>query len=210
MHQPKPGDFIHAVGAILRATPEILSLATEIWLLATRMDHAYLQNHHDSVGLLLECYLQADAQLKKQVEIHFERVLFSSSQEVSRSVVEGIIRLATPKQVSCYTLRSLLIFFLWLPSRYPAEFFHLSLAHDGLRWTSYVIAKLASPKKYCGDSFLDNIAICITKCIQFIVKCIRFDSSTAARALEEDIILSMFKSRDVILEDAEVRGVGEL
>ncbi|KAG7086023.1 hypothetical protein E1B28_003545 [Marasmius oreades] len=208
MHQPSPGDFMHEVGTVLSATPEILGLATEMWLLATRMDHQSLQNHYDSVGLHLECYLHANAQVKKEVEKHFKRVLFSSPQEVSRSVVKGIICLATPKQVLCYTLQSLLIFFQELSCTYPAEFFQLSLAHDGLRWTGYVITKLASPKKYYENCFFDDITICIAKCLQFIISCIRFDSSAAAEALEEDIIPSMFKSRDMILDDVEIRGVG--
>ncbi|KAJ8075539.1 hypothetical protein PM082_021169 [Marasmius tenuissimus] len=102
------GNFRQEIGVILKETPETLGLATELWLMATRTDHQSIRYHCDAVGLLLECYVDAEGTIKTQAKASFEKVLRNPEWDMMGSALQCLKFFALPKEVTCYTLRSVL------------------------------------------------------------------------------------------------------
>ncbi|KAK1228025.1 hypothetical protein PQX77_008940 [Marasmius sp. AFHP31] len=199
------GKFRQEIGAILKETPETLGLATELWLLATRRNHQSIRYHCDAVGLLLECYVDAEGSTKTQAKASFEKVLRNPEWDMMGSSLQCIKLFAHPKEVTCYTLRSILFLFNTVTELYEEEFHDISVAKGGIRWSCYVISKLSAPKKRYGDSHLDDVTMCISQCLQYLFRCINRESAVTVQVLDEGILRAMFGSTHLLIYDHQIR-----
>ncbi|KAL0573051.1 hypothetical protein V5O48_008910 [Marasmius crinis-equi] len=156
-----------------------------------------------------DVFLEACVRLRDEALKRHAKVTLHSMPHVCGYHQECIAIFTIPKQVDCYTLRGVLLLFNEITRRYPEELHDTSLAHGGIHWACHVVSELSSLKKRRLDtesaSALEDATVCIAQCLQYLFRCISRDASAAASILEEGIILSMFRSSELLAAAAQAQ-----
>ncbi|KAK1219260.1 hypothetical protein PQX77_018026 [Marasmius sp. AFHP31] len=215
-HCTNPHDVLEP---ILKSTPEILAVATEMWLysheagLADTEIAELLSNVSD---ILLKTHTQHDKALlihvKGEVWVELERVLNQPRWDIPHFLVTQIVRFAGMPRIDCVGLGSVLCFMNALSnSASDSTMFRLGsfLAKDGIRWLCKIYARLSSPtysRPVPTNTQFDHVAVCLLQCLAFICHAAHWNAYSLIPALDGGLLVSMFKAQDLLLEDIRRRG----
>ncbi|KAL0565782.1 hypothetical protein V5O48_016236 [Marasmius crinis-equi] len=214
MHQPDNDDFRAVLKPLLVSTPRVLALALEMWLYGTTIEHPIREGLTNAVGLLLEVHADVNGLVVRlppgEVTKAFSKVIDDTERwDIPGVCMRGIIYDLSQPLINCYTLRSHVIILSVLARGIsPNSHMPKLLQKDAIRWATTVISKLSSSNNYwTGKGYeLDDVTVCFREAIRFLLCCFINDTYHALAALDEGLLLSIFKARELIIEDARRRG----
>ncbi|KAK1228027.1 hypothetical protein PQX77_008942 [Marasmius sp. AFHP31] len=205
---------------MLESTPELLTLALEMWLLATTREHPCTESHCRSFGQLLDRYLASETSYEDGAGKYLKATLNRKQGVVMDGVIRNNIRCITPREVRLHNLREILKILEGLvdqtlfPRSHPADRLLLdSLARDGVKWVAYTFRRLSSStpwrKRYKRRQHHDLVK-CISLCWKYFDICAQYDVAAVAKILDEDVITYMFKSSGILAYDMVYREQGPI
>ncbi|KAL0572494.1 hypothetical protein V5O48_009459 [Marasmius crinis-equi] len=212
--QPDSSDFYALLKPLLDSTPRVFALATEMWLHGSTIEHRSREYLTNAVGLLLEAHakmtmMSLSLPPGEATSAFFKVVLDTGRWDVPAVCIRGIISDLTQPPINCYTLRSNLIILSLLArgTSLSPKYIPKLLQKDAVRWAAVVVAKLSSPKNYhTGQGYeFNDVAVSIREAIQFLYLCLQYDAYYAISALDNGILVSIFKLREIITADSHRR-----
>ncbi|KAJ8075790.1 hypothetical protein PM082_021422 [Marasmius tenuissimus] len=211
-HCTNPRDDLES---ILNSTPEVLAVATEMWLYsheAGLADTEIAESLSNASDILLETHTKHDKALsihaKGKVWVELERALNQPRWDMAQ-----IVRFAGKPRIDCVGLRSALLFMNALPKNASDSTmfgFNSFLAKDGIRWLCKIYARLSSPtysQPVPTNTQFDHVAVCLLQCrLAFTYYAIYSNAYSLIPALDGGLLVSIFKAPELLLEDTRRRG----
>ncbi|KAL0566999.1 hypothetical protein V5O48_014996 [Marasmius crinis-equi] len=210
LYPPNFNDFHLLLKPILDSSPQVLALALELWLYGCTVEHSSLNDLTSAIGLLLEAHCARNGPAEKlppgPVTEAFERVIKNTERwDIPEICVKAMIHEITKPDLICHTLRNILNVLSTLariPSIHPKL-----MQRDGISWAARILAKLSSRKTYWlgrGAEF-DDVAKCFLEALQFLLYSLYYDRYNLTKALDEGFLVTIFKSREIFIEDSRRR-----
>ncbi|KAL0571678.1 hypothetical protein V5O48_010279 [Marasmius crinis-equi] len=188
------------------AYPELAALALELWLLGTMIDHELVALLCDSAGGYSVSLFTGSGNNRSPARSRFLDVLSSTRWDLPKIFVKGIVREASRKLVDCGALRnhmSLLntVVRLHPPPKPGMPTFLEDCAQKGLpRWATYGVLRTVSPKRYDTEMTRpEDPGIIVKESLLFLGHYFETDNYAILGALDDGIIYSLFRHRDLIV-----------
>ncbi|KAL0573705.1 hypothetical protein V5O48_008248 [Marasmius crinis-equi] len=211
---------LRSVRRLLDSTPEILAVATEMWFCASEIGLSPMDvdTIATSAGLLLDSHTfesctrdrsLTDLKITGKVGQFFERVLKSERWDIARVLVGGIPHALSQRSTMVLTIGARLTFMttlMYLPNP-PHNSDSQPHARDftsqgGVRWTTAILARLSSPSwSDPQDPNFVFAADCVRKSLVFIFWASYHDTYAMVSALEQGLLVYIFKLREIMLND---------
>ncbi|KAJ8087418.1 hypothetical protein PM082_006248 [Marasmius tenuissimus] len=210
MNQDGNGDnYRTLLEPLLASTPGILTLAMEMWLHSTMTESPCIEQLTNAVGLLLETHrvsVDSPELPEGKATKAFTEVVRDTQRwpDIPGACIKGIIWHLGLPLINCYTLRSLFTIFSTISQGVEVNLhMPLLLQKGAIRWTASVVAKLGSTKNYfTGPGFEFNDAkMCMQEAMRFLVICSTNSVECVSEALDHDILVSIHKAREMIMEE---------
>ncbi|KAL0068281.1 hypothetical protein AAF712_004668 [Marasmius tenuissimus] len=200
--------------SILNSTPEVLAVATEMWLYSHEAGLAnteIAESLSNASDILLETHMKHDKALsirmKGKVWVELERALNQPRWDIPHFLMAQIVHFAGKPRIDCVGLRSALLFMNALPksaSNSTMFGFNSFLAKDGIQWLCKIYARLSSPtysQPVPTNTQFDHVAVCLLQCLAFIYHAVYSNAYSLIPALDDGLLVSIFKTQEILLED---------
>ncbi|KAK1225190.1 hypothetical protein PQX77_011870 [Marasmius sp. AFHP31] len=207
----KPELVFQTMNPILKSTPEVVALTFELWLYASQMDLAQSRSLLHSIGVLFDAHASHEMPPVRRftggVLSQLEKVLGNRRWDVPGTFVKELIRVlsASLAEMDYLSLWYLVLF----PNALIRSTKTLPLpswnAKDAIRWISLLLRKLlSSPRDGFDYRERQDITItCAVECMSYIEYCAIANAYFLIPALDEGVLLSFMKARDLLIRDAE-------
>ncbi|KAJ8091871.1 hypothetical protein AAF712_010561 [Marasmius tenuissimus] len=207
---------------LLKSTPRALALTLEMWLTASATNHPSRERLATALGLLLETLVEpkpesisrlvpAGEALQEYCKI-VDGPPIQRWDEIASCCIREIIHDLRQPHINTFSLYRHLFILSTLAYGGDAEVPLKQLSQqDAVRWAACAVAKLTQFRNlkniYTGPGYrFEDLTACFIESLRFLFFALHRDILLTLKALDEGILVSIFKAREMIMEDARWRG----